>query len=181
MNTKKLVLFGTSAVVLAGILVYALGIYPPASGRDGRGAIGQRDVYRADQAADASVNPNDAPVATADQLKSGEIVTLQDGQMFQLNNGLKYQLQDGKMVPLQSGMTYRLRDGQMVQMRNGELYSQMSNGQFMHQLNSGQFMHQLNNGQIVAMNGLTYKLNNGQMLALKNEMRDQMQNGMARQ
>jgi hypothetical protein len=181
MNTKKLVLFGTSAVVLAGILVYALGIYPPASGRDGRGAIGQRDVYRADQATDASVNPNDAPVATADQLKSGEIVTLQDGQMFQLNNGLKYQLQDGKMVPLQSGITYRLRDGQMVQMRNGELYSQMSNGQFMHQLNSGQFMHQLNNGQIVAMNGLTYKLNNGQMLALKNEMRDQMQNGMARQ
>jgi hypothetical protein len=181
MNTKKLVLFGTSAVVLAGILVYALGIYPPASGRDGRGAIGQRNVYRAEQATDATVNPNDAPVATADELKSGQVVNLENGQMFQMNNGLRYQLQNGQMVALQNGMTYRMNDGQMVQMRNGELYSQMSNGQFMHHLNSGQFMHQLNNGQMVALNGMMFKLNNGQMLALRNEMRDQMQNGMARQ
>ena len=181
MNTKKLVLFGTSAVVLAGILVYALGIYPPASGRDGRGAIGQRNVYRAEQATDATVNPDNAPVATADELKSGQVVTLENGQMFQMNNGMRYQLQNGQMVALQNGMTYRMNNGQMVQMRNGELYSQMSNGQFMHQLNSGQFMHQLNNGQMVALNGMMFKLNNGQMLALRNEMRDQMQNGMARQ
>jgi hypothetical protein len=180
MNTKKLAIFGTSAVVLAGILVYALGIYPPASGRDGRGAIGQRDVYRADQPADASVNPNDAPVANADELKSGEIVTLQNGQMFQLNNGLKYQLQDSKMVPLKDGFTYRLADGQMVQFRNGALYAQM-NGQFSHELNADRFVQRFSIGQVVAVNGLTYRLSSGQMLALRNEMRDQMQNGMARQ
>ena len=63
MNAKKTVLFtGTAAVVAAG-LVYTLGIYPPAAARDAQGAIGQRQVYRADQAKDASVTPGEAPVA----------------------------------------------------------------------------------------------------------------------
>ena len=180
MNTKKLVLFGTSAVVLAGVLVYALGIYPPASGRDGRGAIGQRDVYRAPQATDASVNPDDAPVATADELAAGPAVTLENGQMVQMNNGLRYQLQDGQMVALQNGVTYHMNNGQMVQMKSGELYSQMNNGEFIHHLNSGEFIHHLNNGQLVALNGMMFKLNNGQMLALKNELRDQMQSDRLR-
>src|ERR1700761_3067509 len=129
MNTKKLAIFGASVVVLAGVLVYALGIYPPASGRDGRGAIGQRDVYHADQPADASVNPNDAPVATADQLKNA--VTLQNGQMVQLSNGMMYQVQNGNLAALQSGMTYQMKDGMMVQFRNGMLY-QMNHGEIMH-------------------------------------------------
>jgi hypothetical protein len=180
MNTKKLALFGASAVVLAGVLVYALGIYPPASGRDGRGAIGQRDVYHAAQPADASVNPDNAPVAaTADQLKDEQVVTLQDGQMFQLSNGLRYQIQNGQMVALRDGMIYRMSDGQMVQFRNGMLY-QMQNGRMMHELNSGQMLA-IKNGQIVALqNGMRFQMTNGQMLALKNEMRNQMQNGMAR-
>jgi hypothetical protein len=73
MNVKKLALFGASAVIVAGGLLYALGGYPPASGRAGQGAIGKRQVYRAEQPADASVTPGAAPVAieaTAEQLKT---------------------------------------------------------------------------------------------------------------
>jgi hypothetical protein len=180
MNTKKLALFGASAVVLAGVLVYALGIYPPASGRDGRGAIGQRDVYRAEQPTDASVNPNDAPVATADQLKNA--VTLQNGQMFALSNGMMYQVQNGNFVALQNGQMYRMNDGQMVKMQDGFLYH-MNHGELMRQLNTGDLVHQLNVGQVVALqNGMMFKMmDNGRMLALGNEMSNQMQNGFARQ
>jgi hypothetical protein len=180
MNTKKLALFGASAVVLAGVLVYALGIYPPASGRDGRGAIGQRDVYRAEQPTDASVNPNDAPVATADQLKNA--VTLQNGQMFALSNGQMYQVQNGNFVALQNGQMYRMNDGQMVKMQDGFLYH-MNHGELMRQLNTGELVHQLNVGQVVALqNGMMFKMmDNGRMLALGNEMSNQMQNGFARQ
>ena len=64
MNTKKLALFAGAVVVVAGGLIYALGIYPPASLRGGEGAIGKRDVYRAEQPADATVTPSAAPVAT---------------------------------------------------------------------------------------------------------------------
>jgi hypothetical protein len=180
MNTKKLAIFGASAVVLAGVLVYALGIYPPASGRDGRGAIGQRNVYRADQPADASVDPNNAPVATADELKNA--VTLQNGEMFALNNGAMYQVQSGQFVALRDGVRYQLRDGQMAEFRNG-MFFRMENGQFVRQLNTGDFVHHLNVGQVVALqNGMMFRMmNNGQMLALKNEMRNQMQNGFTRQ
>ena len=180
MNTKRLAIFGASVVVLAGVLVYALGIYPPASGRDGRGAIGQRNVYHADQAADASVNPNDAPVATADQLKTA--VTLENGQMAQLSNGMMYQVQNGNLVALQSGMTYQLKDGMMVQFRNGMLY-QMNHGEIMRQLNTGELVHQLAVGQVVALqSGMMFKMmNNGQMFALRNQMANQMANGFTRQ
>ena len=65
MNAKKLALFGGSGVIVAGCLLYAFGIYPPSSGRAGQGAIGQRQVYRAEQPKDASVNPDAAPVAMA--------------------------------------------------------------------------------------------------------------------
>lgn len=172
MNTKKLVLFGASGVVLAGVLVYALGIYPPASGRDGRGAIGQRDVYHADQPADASVNPNDAPVATADLLKNA--VTLQNGQMFKLSNGNIYQVQNNNIVALQSGVTYQLSNGVMVKMQDGIVY-QLNNGVVANQVTIGQVVQ---NGQIVALqSGAIFKMmNNGQMLALQNNI----QNGIAR-
>lgn len=177
MNTKKVALIGASTVVLAGALVYALGIYPPASGRDGRGAIGQRNVYRADQPADASVNPNDAPVATADQLKNQQVVTLQNGQLFQMINGQMYQVQNSQMVAVQDGLVYRMNNGIMVRMQNGALY-RMEGGQFVQRLNSDQFVvHQMANGQVVALqNGVRFQVSNGQMLALKNEM----QNGIAR-
>jgi hypothetical protein len=62
MNRKKLMLFGGAAIVLAGALVFELRIFPPGLGRLGQGAIGQRDVYRAPQAADGSVTPGAAPV-----------------------------------------------------------------------------------------------------------------------
>jgi len=163
MNSKKLVLFGASAVVLAGVLVYALGIYPPASARDGRGAIGQRDVYRADQPADASVNPNAAPVAAAD---SAQVVTLQNGDLYQMSNGLRYQVQSGQMVPMQNGVVYRLNNGDMVKTDSGFLY-RMESGQFVRQMNSNNFVHQLNTNQMVSLNGMMFKMmNNGQMQRL---------------
>ena len=72
----KLSLFGGAAVVVAGALIYCLGIYPPASKRDTQGAIGQRDVYRDPQAHDAAVTPGSAPVAgstlIADAVKYGD-------------------------------------------------------------------------------------------------------------
>ena len=63
MNIRRLALFAGAAVVIAGGLVYTLGIYPPASGRAGQGAIGERQVYRAQQPKDATVTPGTAPVA----------------------------------------------------------------------------------------------------------------------
>ena len=73
MNTKKAVLFtGTAAVVAAG-LVYTLGIYPPAASRDAQGAIGQRQVYRADQSKDASVTPGEAPVAAKAEVQQAQL------------------------------------------------------------------------------------------------------------
>src|SRR5215472_11180488 len=69
----KLTLFSAGALVIAGALVYSLGIYPPASKRDTVGAIGQRDVYRDPQTHDAAVTPGSAPVVastlSADALK----------------------------------------------------------------------------------------------------------------
>ena len=62
---KKFVLFSAAAVVVAGGLVYVLGVYPPASTRDAQGAIGQRQVYRDPQAHDAAVTPGSAPVAAS--------------------------------------------------------------------------------------------------------------------
>ena len=54
---KKFVLFSAGAVVVAGALIYVLGVYPPTSTRDAQGAIGQREVYRDPQARDAAVTP----------------------------------------------------------------------------------------------------------------------------
>ena len=85
MNTKKLALFAGAVIVVAGGLIYTLGIYPPASMRGGEGAIGKRDVYRAEQPADASVNPGAAPVAmqaTVDQMKNHKLPELQNGHDF---------------------------------------------------------------------------------------------------
>lgn len=162
MNTKKLVIFGSSAVVLAGVLVYALGIYPPASGRDGRGAIGQRNVYRAEQPADASVNPNDAPVATADQLQNGKVISLQNGQFFKLSDGQMFLVQSGSIVALQSGITYQLNSGEKIKFDNGIVYQLIGNQ--LQQTNLAVNQMTVQNGQMISLgNGMVYQLNGNQL------------------
>jgi len=85
MNSKKLLLFVGSAVVITGGLIYSLGIFPPSARRDGLGAIGERKVYRAEQPADAAVTPGVAPVAlqaTVDAMKNHQLPELQNGMIF---------------------------------------------------------------------------------------------------
>lgn len=86
---KKFVLFAAGAVVVAGGLVYILGVYPPASTRDAQGAIGQRQVYRDPQAHDAAVTPGSAPVAastlTAAQTKRIQEISSQIAAGFVAN------------------------------------------------------------------------------------------------
>jgi len=187
MNAKRLALFGGTAVVLAGGLIYSLGIYPPASGRDGQGAIGERKVYRAEQPSDASVTPGAAPVAmtaTAEAMKNHQIPELQNGQIFQLSNGQMFQLRDGQLMQLKDGQMLQLKTGQMLQLQNGRLY-QVKDGQMhelatggMYQLRSGQMM-QLQNGQLIHQlsNGQMFQLKSGQMLQLNNGQLYQMNNG----
>jgi hypothetical protein len=69
MSTKKTVLFAGTAALVAGCLVYSLRTYPPAASRDAQGAIGQRQIYRADQAKDASVTPGEATVPAQTDLQ----------------------------------------------------------------------------------------------------------------
>src|SRR5258708_33524833 len=117
MNIKRLILFGGAAVVVAGGLVYVLGIFPPILSRHGQGAIGQREVYRAQQAADASVTPGAAPVAlkaTAERMKNHQILELQNGQMFQLNNGHLYHLNDGEVVSMKNGQVVVTQNDQTL-------------------------------------------------------------------
>src|SRR5262249_3093718 len=95
---KKFVVFTAGAVVIAGALVYLLGVYPPASTRDAQGAIGQRAVYR-DASRDASVTPGAAPVAastlTAAQTKQVQEIAsrIADGFVTSLNANFKAELQ----------------------------------------------------------------------------------------
>src|ERR1700722_14782602 len=108
MNTKKLALFAGAAVIVAAGLIYCLGIYPAASTRDGQGANGQRQVYRADQPADAAVDPGAAPVAVGASAQQMNGHKLQNGQVNQLN--------DGQLVQLMSGQMYQVSGGKMVQL-----------------------------------------------------------------
>ena len=144
MRIKKVVLFAGVVVVVAAGLIYSLGIYPPASMRGGEGAIGKRDVYRAEQPTDASVTPGAAPVAmqaTAEQAKNGQISQMKDGQLVQMN-GQMYQLRGDQLVQLTDGMRFQM-DGQMVQLMNGQV--RQMNGQ-MANLMTGQ-IRQFMNGQ----------------------------------
>jgi hypothetical protein len=197
MNTKKLALFAGVAAVVAGGLIYSLGIYPPASMRDGQGAIGKRDVYRADQPVDASVNPGAAPVAmqaTADEMKShalqnGQINQLTDGQLVQLMNGQIYQVSGGKMVQLMNGQFFKM-NGQMIRLMNGQFFqmngqmARQMNGQIfqMHgdqlvQLMNGQFFQMHDNQMVQLMNGQFFKMN-GQMVHMMNGQFFQMNGQM---
>ena len=85
----------------------------------------KRQVYRAEQPADASVNPDAAPVAMAaitKQMKSHQLPELQNGQIFQLNSGEMYQLNNGKLLALRDGMTFQLKNDQMLQLQHGQFY-----------------------------------------------------------
>ena len=100
MNTKRLALFVGAALVAAVALVYLIWLYPPGSSRSGQGAIGNRNVYRAEQPADASVTSGAAPVvvqATLEKIKNHQIPELQNGQMFTLSNGYAYSLNNGQI------------------------------------------------------------------------------------
>jgi len=164
MNSRRLALFGGSAVVVAGGLIYSFGIFPPTSGRDGQGAIGERKVYRAEQASDAAVNPDAAPVAVsanAQAMKGNALSGLQDGQLFQLTSGQMYQLRNGSLVALKSGDQFRVIGGQMLQLQNGAL--RQMNGQ-MAQLQNG-FVLRLQNGMVMQLqNGMVYRMNNGELM-----------------
>lgn len=144
MNTKKLVLFGASGLVLAGALVYALGIYPPSSSRDGQGAIGKRDVYRAPQPADANVNPDAAPVATQANSKDVKTPEFQNGQLKdgQINSGVHADQMMNNGVHADQMMNTGVHADQM--MNNGVHADQMKSNQ----LNSGLHASQMNSNQV---------------------------------
>ena len=196
MNTKKLALFAGAAVIVAAGLVYCLGIYPARSSRDGRGAIGQREVYRADQPADASVNPGAAPVAMeadASLLKKGQIVQLQNGQLLQMSNGnFALRMANGILLQLSNAQFDRLSSAQFAQMNAGlsahMLNNQMmkvSPDQFVLKLNGNYFVAhmedgrflQLNSGMYVALTSNGFAQRNGQLLQLTP---NQLESGMAR-
>jgi hypothetical protein len=196
MNTKKLAVFAGAAVIVAAGLIYCLGIYPARSTRDGQGAIGERQVYRADQPADASVTPGDAPVAMeadASQLKKGQIVPLQNGQLLQLSNGdFVIRMTSGKLLQLSNAQFARLSSAQFARMSEG-LSAHMQNNQMMKvspdqfvlQLNGNYFVAhmaegkflQLNSGMYVALTNNGFAQRNGQLLQLTS---NQLQAGMSR-
>ena len=197
MNIRKLALFAGGAVIVAGGVIYSLGIYPPASWRNAHGAIGQRDVYHADQPADASVDPGAAPVAVsadADQMKSqklenAQVNQLNDGQLVQAMNGRMYRVSDGQMVQLMNGQVFQM-NGQMVRFMNGQILQM--NGEMIHLMHDQMF--QMKNDQLVQMmNGQFYRMQDGQMVRLMNGqffhmngemihlMNGQMQMGMRQQ
>jgi hypothetical protein len=170
MNTKKLVLFGGAAVIVAAVLVYSLGIYPPSSARNGQGAIGQRQVYRADQPADASVSPGAAPVAMeaqASQLKKGQIVQLQNGQFMQLSNGgFALRLNNGNLLALNNAQFARLTSAQFARLNDG-LTANLQAGQIM-KVSADQFVFQMNGDRFVGQltDGMFLKLNSGLYVGL---------------
>ena len=102
---KRLVGFGAGAVVIAAALIFALGVYPPASKREAQGAIGQRNVYRDPQVHDAAVTPGAAPVAASTlnpaQIKAVNEVSAKLAADFAMNvqTGLKAEL-DSKLIGL---------------------------------------------------------------------------------
>lgn len=165
MNTKRLALLGGATVVIAGGLIYSLGIYPPASARNGQGAIGERQVYRAEQPKDASVTPGTAPVAmqaTAEQVKEGRVFQLKNGQLMRLSDG-------GFAILLKSGGLYRLNSALISQVKADALYSQLSDGQMM-QVSANEIAFQLQGVQFAAQlrYGMYLGLQGGMFAALRN-------------
>lgn len=197
MNIKKLALFGGATVVIAGALVYTLGIYPPASGRAGQGAIGERQVYRAEQPKDASVTPDTAPVAmqaTAEQMKKGQIFELKNGQIVQLSNGaFALQLKNGDLRLLNNAQFAHLNNAQYAHLNNAlsaglqpNQIMQVSADQFVFQFKGDRFIAQMKDGMYLQLNsGLFVQLQNGVFSQVNGKLmelnHDQMQANLARQ
>jgi hypothetical protein len=194
MNTKRLAIFGGAALVVAGALVYSLGIYPPASGRNGQGAIGERQVYRAEQPKDASVTPGTAPVAlqaSAEQMKKGQIFELKNGQIVQLSNGgFALQFRNGDLLPLNNAqfshlnsalltnaLTSELRPNQMMQVSANQFVFQLKGDRFVAQLKDGMYLA-LANGNFVQLQNGAFSQMNGQLMQLT---QSQLQANFARQ
>lgn len=173
MNTKRLALFGGAAVVIAGGLIYSLGIYPPTSARDGQGAIGERQVYRADQPKDATVTPGAAPVAeqaNANLMTKGQIFQLQNGQIMQMSNGaFALQLKSGELLPLNNAQFTQLTSAQLAALSSNALSANLQRNQIM-QLSADKFLFQLNGNRFVAQlrDGMFLQLNSGQFVQLRN-------------
>lgn len=194
MNTKRLAIFGGAALVVAGALVYSLGIYPPASGRNGQGAIGERQVYRAEQPKDASVTPGTAPVAlqaSAEQMKKGQIFELKNGQIVQLSNGgFALQFRNGSLLPLNNAQFSHLNNALLTNALSSELrpnqMMQVSADQFVFQLKGDRFVAQLKDGMYLALaNGNFVRLQNGAFSQMNGQLmqltQSQLQSNFARQ
>ncbi len=197
MNIRKLALFAGGAVIVAGGVIYSLGIYPPASWRNAHGAIGQREVYHSDQPADASVTPDAAPVAMqaeANLLKKGQIVQLQNGQLLQLHNGdFVMRMTNGNLLQLSNAQFNRLSSAQFARMNDGlsahmqdNQFMKVSADQFVLRLNGnyfathmaeGKFL-QLNSGMYVALTSNGFAQRNGQFMQLTP---NQLASGFSRQ
>lgn len=160
MNAKRWSIFAGAAAVIAGGTVYLLGIYPPALSRDGQGTIGKRDVYRAEQPADASVTPGAAPVAAQAAGLNDKNFVLNNGQMSQLNSGQMVQLTPNQV-------TAAIASGQFAQATTGEIAALQKNEMFAAK-NSGQAI--LSNGQMFQLNGKIFMMNNNQMFRVQNAM-----------
>lgn len=197
MNIKKLALFAGATLVIAGALVYTLGIYPPASGRAGQGAIGERQVYRAEQPKDASVTPGTAPVAmqaTAEQMKKGQIFELKNGQIVQLSNGgFALQLKNGDLRLLNNAQFAHLNNAQYAHLNNAlsaglqpNQIMQVSADQFVFQFKADRFIAQMKDGMYLQLNsGLFVQLQNGVFSQVNGKLmelnHDQMQANLTRQ
>lgn len=177
MNIRKLALFGGAGVVIAGALVYTLGIFPPASSRNGQGAIGERQVYRAEQPKDATVTPGTAPVAiqaNVEQMKKGQIVELKNGHIARLSDGsFALALTTGELLPLNNAQFAQLNAAQYAGLNNA-LSANLQPNQMM-QVSANQFVFELNGDRFIA------QLQNGMYFQLKNNNFVQLQNGVIAQ
>ena len=197
MNIRKLALFAGGAVIVAGGVIYSLGIYPPASWRNAHGAIGQRDVYHAEQPVDASVTPDSAPVAMqadASQLKKGEVVQLQNGQLLRMSNGdFAIRMMNGNLLQLShaqfsrlssdqfarmnEGMSAHMQDNQMMKVSPDQFVLRMNGNYFVAHMEDGKFL-QLNSGMYVALTSNGFAQRNGQLMQLTP---NQLASGFSRQ
>ncbi|HEV2462576.1 MAG TPA: hypothetical protein VGT04_02130 [Acidobacteriaceae bacterium] len=151
MNTKRLAIFGGAVVVIAGGLLYTLGIVPPnVSSHDGQGAIGQRKVYRAEQPNDATVTPGTAPVAMqANAEQTGQILDLKNGQFTRLTDGsIAFQLKSGKLLALNTGKFSRLTAAQYAHMSDAYKAGLLPN-QIL-RVSADQFVFQVKNDRFLA-------------------------------
>jgi transcriptional regulatory protein LevR len=188
---KQFVWFGAGAVVVAGALIYALGVYPPASKREGQGAIGQRDVYRDPQAHDAAVTPGSAPVA-ASTLTAADTKRIEEISN-QLAAGFSSKLKLEMIRPFRADLAAQMARVEMDAAMRANLASEMSRNftdQFavaMEQQLAAQFRVDLMSRAMVPksdmsvemLNRLTTQMASEAAVQFNSEMRVQMANQLA--